>query len=145
MLQIERFDVKTGKPIQESLEGSRQPAIKQVEHAYLEHWLATNQIDAQLFVAKFYESVNDADRRRLAREGRHLVFSSGSDGHFTDAATAQLMTLGSETVEPIYAGNRNSPHNMVAYGGLISSDGVASTTLQSARILVIRLNRKLGG
>ena len=47
------------------------------------------------------------------------------------------MTLGSETVEPIYAGDRNAAHNAVAYGGLIASDGVASTAFSSARVLVI--------
>ena len=142
MLQINRFDIKTGKSIQESLEGGQQPAVKQAEHAYLEHWLSTNGIEAQFSVAKFYESVNDTDRQRLESEGKHLVFTSGSDGYFTDRATAQLMTFGSEAVEPIYAGDRDSPHNMVAYGGLISSDGVASTTIQSARILVIDDERR---
>ena len=137
MLHLDQFDIKTGKPIQVSIEGQPQTALKPVENAYLEHWLATNEIEAQLSVARFYESVNDADRRRLESEGKHLVFTSGSDGYFTDRATAQLMTLGSETVTPIYTGDRNSPHNMVAYGGLISSDGVASTSLSSARLLVI--------
>ena len=64
MIEIARFDIKTGKPIQESLEGRHQPAIKQVEHAYLEHWLRANGLEAQLSVAKFYESVNDSDRLR---------------------------------------------------------------------------------
>ena len=137
MLQISRFDIKTGKPVQVSLEGSQQPVVKQVEHAYLEHWLVTNGIEAQFSVGRFYESIHDSDRRRLESEGRYLVFTSSSDGYFTDRATAQLITLGSETVQPIYAGDRNSSHNMVAYGSLISSDGVASTTIQSARMLVI--------
>lgn len=137
MLQIQRFDIKTGKPLQENLEGSQQPATKQVEHAYLEHWLSTNNIEAQFSVARFYESVNDSDRLRLESEGKVLVFSSGSEGYFTDPATARLMTLGSETVEPIYANDRNSPHNSVAYGSLISSDGITSTVIPSARILVI--------
>ncbi|WP_121971122.1 hypothetical protein [Leptolyngbya sp. BC1307] len=142
MLKIERFDVKTGKPIQESLEGSQQPAVKQVEHAYLEYWLSTNGIEAQFSVARFYESIHDSDRLRLESEGRVLSFSSGSEGYFTDPDTAQLMTQGSETVTPIYANDRNSPHNSVAYGGLIASDGVASTTLQSARLLVIDDERR---
>ncbi|MEL6601713.1 MAG: hypothetical protein AAFP20_00625 [Cyanobacteria bacterium J06614_10] len=137
MLQIQRFDVKTGKPIQESLEGRQQPAIKQVEHAYLEQWLKTNELDAQFSVAKFYEGVNDSDRLRLEAEGKVLTFSSGSDGYFTDPTTAQLIMQGNETVAPIYTDDRNSPHNSVAYGGLIASDGVASTTIPSARILVI--------
>ncbi|MEO0516301.1 MAG: hypothetical protein AAF171_03260 [Cyanobacteria bacterium P01_A01_bin.116] len=137
MIEIARFDIKTGKPIQESLEGRHQPAIKQVEHAYLEHWLRANGLEAQLSVAKFYESVNDSDRLRLEAEDKVLAFSSGSDGYFTDFTTAQLMMQGNETVAPIYADDRNSPHNAVAYGGLIASDGVASTTISSARILVI--------
>ena len=145
MLQIERFDVKTGKRIQESLEGSQQPAVKQVEHAYLEHWLSTNGIEAQFSVARFYESIHDSDRLRLESEGKVLSFSSGSEGYFTDPDTAQLMTQGSETVTPIYANDRNSPHNSVAYGGLIASDGVASTTLQSARLLVIDDERRSHG
>lgn len=140
MLHLEQFDLKTGKPIQVSIEGQPQTALKLVVNAYLEHWLATNGIEAQLSVARFYESVNDADRRRLEGEGKFLAFTSGSDGYFTDRATAQLMTLGSETVTPIYTGDRNSPHNMVAYGGLISSDGAASTGLSSARLLVIDID-----
>lgn len=137
MLHLDQFDIKTGKPIQVSINGQPQTALKPVENAYLEHWLATNGIEAQLSVACFYESVKDADRRRLESEGKFLAFTSGSDGYFTDRVTAQLMALGSETVVPIYTGDRNSPHNMVAYGGLINSDGVASTSLSSARLLVI--------
>ena len=137
MLEVTRFDIKTGKPIQESIEGSRQPVVKQVENSYLEHWLKTNNIEAQFSVAKFYTSVNDTDRQRLESEGKVLAFSSGSDGYFTDAKTAQLMTIGDEAVTPIYAGDRESAHNVVAYGSLIASDGVASTVLPASRILVI--------
>ena len=137
MLEVSHFDIKTGKPIQESVEGSRQPVVKQVENSYLEHWLKTNNIEAQFSVAKFYASVNDTDRQRLESEDKYLVFSSGSDGYFTDAKTAQLMTIGDESVAPIYTGGRESAHNVVAYGSLIASDGVASTVLPAARILVI--------
>ena len=139
MIQSEQFDVKTGKPIQVVIDGQWQPAIKQIEHSYLEHWCLTNGIetDNRFSVAQFYESVHDADRRQLEFEGKYLVFSSGSEGYFTDSETAQLMTLGSQTVEPIYAGDRNAAHNAVAYGGLIASDGVASTAFSSARVLVI--------
>jgi hypothetical protein len=137
MLRIQRFDIKTGKPIQENLEGSQQPATKQVEHTYLEHWLEIYDIKAEFSVARFYESVNDFDRLRLESEGKVLVFTSGSDGYFTDPATAHLMVQGSQTVRPIYASNRNSPHNSVAYGSLVASEGVASTTISFARILVI--------
>ncbi len=139
MLQVEQFDVKTGKPVQVAIEGRWQPAVKQIEHSYLEHWCQTNNIDTQgrFSVAQFYESVHDSDRRQLESEGKYLVFSSDSEGYFTDYETAQLMTLGNETIAPIYAGDVNAAHNSVAYGGLISSDGKASTTLSSARILVI--------
>ena len=137
MLHLDRFDIKTGKPIQVDVGGQRQTALKQVEHSYLEHWLTTNNINASFSVARFYDTINDADRLRLEREGKYLAFTSGGEGYFTDSATAQIVTLGSDTVEPIYSGDRNSPHNMVAYGGLISSDGVASTSLPSARLLVI--------
>ena len=139
MIQAKQFDVKTGKPIQVVIDGQWQPAVKQIEHSYLEHWCQTNSIDTEsrFSVAQFYESVHDADRRQLEAEGKYLVFSSGSEGYFTDYKTAQLMTLGSQTVEPIYAGDRNAAHNAVAYGGLIASDGVASTAFSSARILVI--------
>ena len=139
MIQAEQFDVKTGKPIQVVIDGQWQTAIKQIEHSYLEHWCQINNIETagRFSVAQFYESVHDADRRQLESEGKYLVFSSGSEGYFTDSETAQLMTLGSQTVEPIYAGDRNAAHNTVAYGGLIASDGVASITLPSARVLVV--------
>lgn len=139
MIQADQFDIKTGKPIQIVIDGQWQPAIKQIEHSYLEHWCQTNGIatDNRFSVAQFYESVRDSDRRQLESEGKYLVFSSGSEGYFTDFETAQLMTLGSETAEPIYAGDRSAAHNAVAYGGLIASDGVASTAFSSARVLVI--------
>jgi hypothetical protein len=137
MLQIQRFDIKTGKPIQENLEGSQQPTTKQVDHTYLEHWLEIHEIKAEFSIARFYESVNNFDRLRLESEGKVLVFTSGSDGYFTDPATARLMVQGSQTVRPIYASNGNSPHNSVAYGSLVASEGVASTTISFARILVI--------
>ena len=139
MLQAGQFDIKTGKPIQVAIEGQWQPAVKQIEHSYLEHWCQINKIETEgrFSVARFYESVHNSDRLRLESEGKYLVFSSGGEGYFTDYETAQLMTLGSETVEPIYAGDRDGAHNSVAYGGLIASDGVASTSLSSARILVV--------
>ena len=55
------------------------------------------------------------------------------------------MTLGSQTVEPIYAGDRNAAHSAVAYGSLIASDGVASASLSSARILVIDDEHRTSG
>jgi len=139
MIQAEQFDIKTGKPIQVVIDGNWQTAIKQIEHSYLEHWCQINNIETagRFSVAQFYESVCDTDRRQLESEDKYLVFSSGSEGYFTDRATAQLMTLGSSSVEPIYAGDLNAAHNAVAYGGLIASDGIASTSLPSARILVI--------
>ncbi|EDX82666.1 hypothetical protein S7335_967 [Synechococcus sp. PCC 7335] len=147
MIQADQFDIKTGKPIQVVIDGQWQPAIKQIENSYLEYWCQTNHIDTErrFSVAQFYESVHDADRLQLEAEGRYLVCSNGSEGLFTDYQTAQLMTLGSETVAPIYAdnkeaahnGGKEAAHNAVAYGSLVTSDGFASTTLSSARILVI--------
>ena len=137
MIQADQFDIKTGKPIQVAIEGQWQLAVKQIEHSYIEHWCKTNEIEGRFSVARFYEGVHNSDRLQLESEGKYLVFSSGSEGYFTDYETAQLMTLGSETVEPIYAGDRNAAHNSVAYEGLIASDGVASTSLSSARILVV--------
>ena len=132
MLQAAQFDVKTGKPIQVAIDGQWQPAVKQIEHSYLRALVSGKRrqvTDRPVpLVAQFYESVHDADRRQLESEGKYLVFSSGSEGYFTDYETAQLMTLGSQTVEPIYAGDRNAAHNAVAYGGLIASDGVASNS-----------------
>lgn len=96
-----------------------------------------NAIGAQFSVARFYETVNDTDRLRLESEGKFLAFTSGSEGYFTDRETAQLIALGRQDIAPIFAGDTHSPHNRVAYGSLISSDGIASTSLSSARLLVI--------
>ena len=139
MLQINRIDVKTGLALQETIEGIQQTKTKQVEHSYLEHWLSAHGLDAQLHIGRFYDDVNEADRQRLEAEGKVLIFTSGKDGYFTDPDTAKLMNQGDadRDISPIYAGDRNSPHNFVAYGSLIASDGMASAALQQARILVI--------
>lgn len=139
MLQVSRIDVPTGLTLQETIEETQQPKTKQVEHSYLEHWLKTHDINAQFHTGRFYDGVNEADRLRLEGEGKVLVFTNGKDGYFTDPNTAQLMTTGDleRGISPIYAGDRNSPHNFVAYGSLVASDGMASTHIQSARILVI--------
>jgi ribonuclease HI len=147
MLKITEFDAKTGLIIQ-ALEPETQelkPKEKEVEHSFLETWLQTNQIEAQLSVSKFYDGVNQGDRQRLESEGKVLVFTNGKDGYFTDAVTAKLMTMGDADrgIEPIYAANGNSAHNVVAYGSLIVSDGIASTLIgteqsdRKARILMI--------
>ena len=137
--QIGQIDVKTGSDLYESIGGVEQQQFKEVEHSYLEHWLHTHQLDAQFFTGKFYEQVNDADRQRLEADGKVLVFTNGKNGYFTDPDTAKLMTQGDAErgISPLYANDQNSPHNNVAYGSLIASDGMASTAVESARILVI--------
>ena len=120
MLQINLIDVKTGLELQETIEGVQQPKTKQVEHSYLEYWIDTHSLDAQFHVGRFYDDVNEADRLRLEAEGKVLVFTSGKDGYFADSETAKLMNQGDADrgISPIYAGDRNSPHNSVAYGSL---------------------------
>ncbi len=147
MLQVSRFDLKTGLALHETIEGIDQPKVKQIEHSYLEHWLQKSNLSAQFQMGKFYDGVNDLDRLRLEDEGKVLVFTNGKDGYFTDPETAQLMTAGdlSRGISPIYADDRNSPHNFVAYGSLVASDGISSTSLSDVRILVIDDERRTHG
>ncbi|MGF1524196.1 MAG: hypothetical protein ACFBSF_17900 [Leptolyngbyaceae cyanobacterium] len=137
--QIGQIDVKTGSDLHETVGGNPQPQFKEVEHSYLEHWLHTHQINTQFFTGKFYDQVNDADRQRLEADGKVLVFTNGKNGYFTDPDTAKLMTEGDaeQGISPLYANDINSPHNTVAYGSLLASDGMASTNVERARILVI--------
>ncbi|MBW4528397.1 MAG: hypothetical protein KME18_24995 [Phormidium tanganyikae FI6-MK23] len=148
MLNITEFDVKTGAIIQELDPATQtlQPKQKQVEHSFLEHWLQLNGSEnAQLFLGKFYDRVSDHDRQRLESGDKVLVFSNGRTGYFTDSETAQFITQGDveRGIQPIYAADRNTAHNLVAYGSLIVSDGISSTVVSSAtagrkaRILVI--------
>ncbi|PSB14672.1 hypothetical protein C7B65_26065 [Phormidesmis priestleyi ULC007] len=148
MLKITEFDVKTGITLREfDLETQElQPKQKQIEHSFLEHWFKANKIEnAQFFLGKFYDRVTDADRQRLEADGKVLVFSNGRTGYFTDPEIAQLLTQGDaeQGIQPIYAADRNTAHNAVAYGSLIVSDGMSSTlvdfatTGHNARILVI--------
>jgi ribonuclease HI len=138
-LQIGQVDVKSGQDLYEPIGGTKKRQFKAVENSYLEHWLNTHGIEADFFIGKFYDGVNDADRQRLEDEGKVLVFTNGKSGYFTDPETARLMTEGDveRGIEPIYAGDKNSPHNFVAYGSLVASDGMASTAIPQARILVI--------
>ena len=147
MLQVSRFDIKTGLALHETIEGVEQPKVKQIEHSYLEHWLQEHELSAQFYTGKFYDGVNDSDRLRLEEEGKVLVFTNGKDGYFTDPDTAQLMTAGdpSQNISPIYAGDRNSPHNFVAYGSLVASDGISSSTSSFVRLLVIDDERRTHG
>ena len=147
MLQVSRFDIKTGLALHETIEGVEQPKVKQIEHSYLEHWLQEHSLSAQFHTGKFYDGVNDADRLRLEEEGKVLVFTNGKDGYFTDPDTAQLMTAGdpNRRISPIYAGDRNSPHNFVAYGSLVASDGISASTPSFVRILVIDDERRTHG
>lgn len=148
MLNITEFDVKTGVMLQEFDPATQtlQPKQKQVEHSFLEYWLQSSGIkNAQLFLGKFYDRVSDVDRQRLEADSKILVFSNGRTGYFADPETARLITEGDSArgIQSIYAADRNTAHNLVAYGSLIVSDGMSSTVIDSAttgrkaRILVI--------
>lgn len=147
MLHVNRIDVKTGQPLQETIEGIEQPKQKAVNHSYLEHWLQSNGIEAQFSTAKFYNGVNEADRTRLESEGQVLIWTNGKDGYFSDPDTARLISEGDagRGIAPIFAADRNSSHNFVAYGSLVASDGIASTDLPEARILIVDDEKRLIG
>lgn len=138
MLEIQRFDVRTGLPLfDHAALDERVPQIKTAEHCYLEQWLGDRE--ANLYVARFYDGVQPEDRERLEAQGKHLVWTNGKDGYFTDRETAELLRAGdpSRGIAPLYAADQHSAHNLVAYGSLVASDGMASTVVPEARILVI--------
>jgi hypothetical protein len=143
MLQFQEFDLKTGKNLTDfSPDGERTLKTKQVENCYLEKWLQTHRIEAQsLYVANFYNGVNDSDRKRLETQGKYLICTSGKSGYFTDRTTADLIAKGdkSRNIRPIYADGKRSAHNAVAYGSLVVSDGKAAAQTKSGntRILII--------
>jgi hypothetical protein len=55
MLSLAEFDLKTGLTLQVLNPATQtlQPKTKTVEHSFLEAWLQTHQIDAELTVARF--------------------------------------------------------------------------------------------
>ncbi|MFM2431179.1 MAG: hypothetical protein RLZZ511_2392 [Cyanobacteriota bacterium] len=144
MLKIEQFDIKTGQTLTEYDPDQQAdvPRFKEVEHSYLEHWLDKHGLkeSAQLSVANFYDGVSDRDRERLEFQDQQvLVFTNGKKGYFADPQTANLIVNGSDHlgINPIYAANQDAAHNLVAYGSLVSSDGLASAVRSDVRILVI--------
>ncbi len=142
MLQFKEFDLKTGKLITDyNPDGERIPRVKEVDNSYLERWLKTHKIEPLgLYVASFYDGVNDSDRQRREAEGKVLIVTSGKSGYFTDPATANLIAKGNlkRSIQPIYADSQRSAHNSVAYGSLVVSDGKNSAqTKQGSRILII--------
>ena len=149
MLSLAEFDLKTGLTLQvlDPATQTLQPKTKTVEHSFLEAWLQTHQIDAELTVARFYKGVGEADRLRLEAAGKVLAFTNGQDGYFADPNTARLLAQGDAErgIAPLYAADANAAHNKVAYGSLGISDGVASTTIGSACVLVIDDERRSCG
>jgi hypothetical protein len=148
MLSIPYLDIKTRKGLTElALDGARQVKQKEVNNSYLEHWLDQHGIqNSQFWVGQFYDrkDVNTIQMlERLERDGKILVFTNGDMGYFADPSTAELLTEGDQArgIEPIFADDRHSPHNFVAYGSLVASDGISSTTIgstqQKSRILII--------
>ncbi len=150
MLQFKEFDLKTGKLITDyNLDGERISRVREVENSYLERWLKTHKIEpVGLYVANFYDGVNDSDRQRREAEGKVLIVTSGKSGYFTDPATANLIAKGDSkrSIQPIYADSQRSAHNSVAYGSLVVSDGQNSAqTKQGSRILIIDDDRRSSG
>ena len=134
------FDPKTGKPLFDAVEGAFEQRYKQSNHSFLEHWLDTHGLSKTDFgVGAAYQSDRASEmdttleQQRLEAEGKYLVFTNGKDGYFTHQAMATLMSEGdaSRGIGPIFANDRDSPHNFVAYGSLVASDGVSATALRS--------------
>lgn len=151
MLQFQEFDLKTGKDLTDfNPVGKRTPKLRLVEKCYLESWLSLHRIEPQsLYVANFYNGVNDADRLRLEAKGKYLICTSGKSGHFTDRGTAELIATGDErrNIRPIYADGKRSAHNAVAYGSLVVSGGVAEAQTKSgnSRILIVDDEQRSSG
>ncbi len=139
MLKVHEFDLKTGTVLRQFDPESqaRKPKSRDVEHSYLEHWLTIHGLlNRPLWMARFYAGITAADQIQLEQENKVLVFSSGQQGYFTDAATAQLMTQGDvrRGIVPLYAAGQNAAHDLVAYGSLVVSDGMSSTLLSSSEL-----------
>ena len=151
------FDPKTGQPLFDTVEGVSDQRWKESEHSFLEHWLDKHDLAKDDFwVGSAYQSDNadkidtTLEQQRLESEGKYLVFTNGKDGYFTSKEMADLMATGDERrgIGPIFADNQHNPHNSVAYGSLVSSDGISSTALggkSPARILVIDDERRHHG
>ncbi|MGG6295015.1 ribonuclease H family protein [Leptolyngbya sp. AN02str] len=141
-MQVPEFDVKTGLPVlvYDPRTGQEEPSIKEVQHSYLEHWLKHHGLLEQSVISYAqHTKLADVEIERLEQEGRVLVFTNGKDGYFADPTTATLIREGSveQGITSIYGFSQNSPHNYVAYGSLVGSDGYSSTSLGTTRILVI--------
>jgi hypothetical protein len=148
MLKLQEFDIKTGKSLTDydPATDSQVPRTKNVDKSRLERWLKGQMIseaDAQLSVAQFYDGVNEQDVKNLLDRGRELVFTSGKFGYFASPKMTQLLLDSA----PIYDNGENIAHNVVAYGSLIISDGVAETSTDRGHVkilLVDNINRSLG-
>ena len=110
MLKFAEFDIKTNRPIlayDPNTQGQTQ-SYKEVDIAYLQHWLTARGLErAPLYTADFYQGINPSDNERLLKQGKHIIFTGGTSGkyvsaYFTDAATAQAITIGNEREPPLY-------------------------------------------
>jgi hypothetical protein len=148
MLKIKEFDIKTSKNLTDYdlATDSQIPRVKNVENSYLERWLkrqVISEADSQLSVAQFYDGVNEQDIKNLLDRGQELIFTSGKFGYFASPKLAKLLLES----DPIYDNGKNIAHNVVAYGSLIISDGVAETSTNRGQVkvlLVDNINRSLG-
>lgn len=154
MLQVKEFDLKTGKGLTEyePQTQQRRPKSRGISHSYLEHWLTHHGLSGREFwMARFYPGVVIEDQQRLEQEGKVLVLAKGEQGYFTDAETARLLTQGdgARGITPLYHPGPALAHHWIAYGGLVLSEGLASTVVQSTqrpvRLLVVDESRRDGG
>jgi hypothetical protein len=130
MLKFAEFDIKTNRPIlaYDPITDGQIQSYKEVDIAYLQHWLKTRGLEcAPLYTADFYQGINPSDNERLLKQGKHVIFTGGTSGkyvsaYFTDAATAQAITIGNEREPPLYELGDKSAHYAVAYGSLPISD-----------------------
>jgi hypothetical protein len=126
MLHFQEFDLKTGKIFTNfNPDGEPTERTKDVEGEYLEVWLTANKIQPQgLYVATYYQGIDDLDRQRRETEGKYLVYTSKKAGYFTDRETAIAIAKGdtNRQIEPIFANSPRSAHNAVAYGSLLIGD-----------------------
>ncbi|MEM9215652.1 MAG: hypothetical protein AAGD25_15085 [Cyanobacteria bacterium P01_F01_bin.150] len=132
------FDPKTGQPLFDTVEGVSEQRWKESKYSFLEHWLDQHHLPKDDFwVGTAYQSDHSGEidttleQQRLEQEGKYLIFTNGKDGYFASQEMAQLMSEGdpSRGIGSIFANNRNSPHNYVAYGSLVASDGIEEVSL----------------
>jgi ribonuclease HI len=134
-MEVYYFDLATGVELQTPTA----PLTKPINNSYLEYWLQHHGLESKFYIGKFNNECGDAERQRLEKFGKFLVCTNGRDGYFTDQETARLIVEGDPNrgISPIFAAGQYSPHNLVAYGGLIPSDGMATVQIGGRQPVII--------